>query len=77
MFNMLNIFNSNVLIEIGEAIGNVGRKLSPRHSHADEMEDSFRRYLQTPLHLELPCHDGTPGMTENVVIEAQFRVVEE
>jgi hypothetical protein len=74
---MFNIFNSNVLIGIGEAIGNVGHRLWRRRSHADEMDASFRRNLQTPIQLKLPDRSETHCKPEDIVIEAIFTVVEE
>ena len=74
---MFNFFNSNVLIEIGEAIGNVGKKIRRRRGHADEMEASFRRYLAAPLELHPPCPGERPRAPEGIVIEASFRVLDE
>ena len=74
---MFNIFNSNVFIESGEAVGNVKRRLFPRRTHADQMEESFRRYLQSPIHLNLPDREETTGSAGDIVIEGVFTVVEE
>lgn len=74
---MFNIFNSNVFVEIGEAIGNVGKKLSRRRSHADELEASFRRHLAAPLELHLPAPGADPPAPGDIVIEATFRVMDE
>jgi len=74
---MFNIFNSNVFVEIGEAIGNVGKKLLRRRSHADEMEASFRRYLAAPLQVRLPDPGESPTTPGEIVIDATFRVLDE
>ena len=72
---MFNFFNSNVFIEIGEAIGNVGRRLFSRRSHADEMDESFRRHLQSPLHFQLPDRTEAPRKPGGIVIEGVFREI--
>ena len=74
---MFNIFNSNVFVEIGEAIGNVGKKFLRRRSHADEMEESFRRHLAAPLEVHLPAPGETPPGPRGIVIDATFRVIDE
>ena len=44
---MFNIFNSNVFIEIGEAIGNVKSKIFRRRRDTDAVEQAFRKWLAT------------------------------
>ena len=74
---MFNFFNSNVFIEIGEAIGNIGRRLRPRPTHADQLDEAFRRYLQSPIHLNLPDREQESRAPGETVIEGVFRVIEE
>jgi len=74
---MFNIFNSNVFIEIGEAIGNLGRKVFKRRTHADELDEAFRRHLQSPISLDMPSRTEAPSKPGDIVIEGVFRVVEE
>ena len=74
---MFNIFNSNVLIEIGEAIGNLGSKVFRRRTHADELDEAFRRHLQSPISLEMPEREDALRKPESIVIEGRFRVIDE
>ena len=57
---MFNIFNSNVFIEIGEAIGNVGRKARSRlkrRSNPELVDRASRRQLKA-CKFELPDEPG-------------------
>ena len=72
---MFNIFNSNVFVEVGEAIGNVGRRLLHRHSQAEQMDESFHRHLQDPLHIAFPSSGEAPCKPEGIVIEGVFREI--
>ena len=74
---MFNFFNSNVFIEIGEAIGNLGRKVFRRRTHADELDEAFRRHLQSPLSIEMLDRKEALRKPEDIVIEGVFRVVDE
>ena len=74
---MFNIFNSNVFIEIGEAIGNLGRRVLKRRTQADELDEAFRRHLQSPISLEIPDRDEALRTPEDIVIEGVFRVIDE
>ncbi len=74
---MFNIFNSNVFIEVGEAIGNVGRRLLGRRSHAEQMDAAYRQHLQEPLHITLPDCDHKLRRPEGLVIEGVCRVISE
>jgi hypothetical protein len=74
---MFDIFNSNVFVEIGEAIGNVGKRLFPRRSQAEALDQAFRRHLQDPLSLHLPDEAGQPTKPSEIVIEGSFRVLDE
>lgn len=74
---MFNIFNSNVFVEIGEAIGNVSKRLFPHRSQADALDQAFRRHMQDPLSLHLPDEAGQPIKPSEIVIEGSFRVLDE
>ena len=74
---MFNIFNSNVFIEIGEAIGNVGKRLFPRRSHAEALDEAFRRNLRDPLPLHLTDQAGDSAKPSEIVIEGNYRVIDE
>ena len=74
---MFNIFNSNVFIEIGEAIGNLGRRVFKRRTHADELDEAFRRHLQSPLSLDMPDRTEVLCKPGDIVIEGVFRVIDE
>jgi hypothetical protein len=74
---MLNIFNSNVCVEIGEAIGNIRKRLFPHRSHAEALDEAFRRYLANPIPLHLPARTGQPTKPSETVIEGTFHVVDE
>lgn len=73
---MFNIFNSNVIVEIGEAIGNIKRKLFPRRSHADELDEAFRHHLQDPYPIILSDKNEGVSKPGDIVIEGVFRVIE-
>ena len=74
---MFNIFKSNVFIEIGEAIGNLGRKVLRRRTHADDLDEAFRRHLASPLSLKMPDRTEVPRKPGGIVIEGVFRVIDE
>lgn len=73
---MFNFFSSNVFIEIGEAIGNLGRKVK-RRSHPEMVDKLFRKMLKE-LALELP---QTPGKLvkpdEGKAIEVEYRILDD
>ena len=55
---MVNIFNSHVLNEVGEAIGDVGNKVfNPRRARAELVDEIFRRRLGTARQFYLPQSD--------------------
>ena len=74
---MVNIFNSNVFVEIGEAIGSLGKKILGRRTHADELDEAFRRHLLSPISLEMPDRAEAPCKPGDIVIEGVFRVINE
>ena len=75
---MFNIFNSRVFVEIGEAIGNVGRRLFAGGSNAESLDEAFKRALQDPLpmHLQPPDKTASPERPNEFVIESNFRVLD-
>lgn len=74
---MFNIFNSSVLIEIGEAIGNIGKRLRRHSSHAEALDEAYHSYMQNPIRLHLPDKAGNPVKPSDNVIEGTFRVIDE
>jgi len=74
---MFNIFNSNVFVEIGEAIGNIGKRLIPRRSHAQALDEAFHRHLQDPIPLSLPSKATRSAQCDETVIEGSYRVLDE
>ena len=76
---MFNIFNSRVFVEIGEAIGNVGRRLFAGGSHAETLDEAFKRALRNPLpmHLQPPDKSVGPARPDEFVIESSFRVLDQ
>lgn len=73
---MVNNFNANVFSELGEAIGNIKRKLFPRRNYSDELDAAFRRHLQDPLPIRLTDITEEICKPGDVVIEGVFRVIE-
>jgi hypothetical protein len=73
---MFSIFNSNVFAEIGEAIGNVGKRLFHRRSQAEALDEAFRRHMQDPLPLHLPDKAERPAKPDGIVIEGTYRIME-
>ena len=74
--SMFSFFSSNVFIEIGEAIGNLGRKVK-RRSGPEMVDRLFRKRLRE-LAFELP---ETPGKLvepdEGKVIEVEYRIMDD
>jgi hypothetical protein len=72
---MFNIFNSNVFVEIGEAIGNLGRKVR-RRSNPELVDRLFRKRLaQTSV--ELPIAPGRFAEPEGDVIDVEYRILDD
>ncbi len=72
---MFNIFNSSVFVEIGEAIGNVGKAVFGRKSaHVELVDQAFRRRLERIEQLEFP-RQGQRAKPHSDVVEASFREV--
>lgn len=74
---MFNIFNSHVLIEIGEAIGNVKRKVVKEKSYGEAVEQAFRRHLAQGRGLDLRPADCQFSRPQDAAIDVEFRVIEE
>ena len=72
---MFKIFNSNVFIEIGQAIGNVRRKLKKR-SDPELVDRLFRKKLKE-YSLELPDAPGRFMEPEDEVIDVEYRVLQD
>ena len=75
MRNTFNIFNSTVFVEIGEAIGNVRRRLQ-RRSHPRLVDREFRRRLKD-LSFQLPPAPGPLVKPQGEVIEADYRFLDD
>ena len=75
MRNTFNVFFSNVSVEIGEAIGNVRRKLE-RRSHPRLVDKEFRNRLKE-LSFELPPAPGPLVEPQDEVIEADYRFLDD
>jgi hypothetical protein len=73
---MFNIFNSDVFVEIGEAIGNIRKRIFPRRSQADALDEAFRRHLQDPIPLHLPDKTEKPARPDEGVIEGTYRILD-
>jgi hypothetical protein len=73
---MFHISNSNVFVEIGEAIGNVARRLVRHHSQAEILDETYHRLLQDPPRLRLPERTGETEAHTGTVIEGTFHVIE-
>lgn len=73
---MFNFFNSNVWIEIGEAIGNIGKQVKRRKSNPELVDQIFRRRLAQST-FELPLKSGEPAEPKNAVIDVEYRILDE
>jgi hypothetical protein len=62
---MFNIFNSNVLIEVGEAIGNIKQKLTGG-GHGSLVDDLYQKQLEQPSRFTFDPDE---------VIDGEFRVL--
>ena len=69
---MFNIFNSNVFIEIGEAIGTAGKVILRKNKNPGIVDEMFRKRLQE-LTLKLPLQGGRFGRPDT--IDAEFRIL--
>ena len=65
---MFNIFDSNVFIEIGEAIGDAGgRLLRPRRKTAELVDEMFRRRLTAARSIQLAPPRGAADSDDDVI----------
>ena len=75
---MFNISRSNVFIEIGQAIGNVGEGLLRRGKSRGELVNSIlKRRLSEASLLAAPSSDEELVDGEEEVIDAVYRVLTE
>jgi len=72
---VVNIFNSNVFIEIGEAIGNVKSKVYRRRRDTGAVEQAFRKWLADSPRLKLPRVDCALDYPDDMTIEGTFRLL--
>jgi hypothetical protein len=72
---MTSRFNSNVFVEIGEAIGNVANRHWPRSSRAERLSESFQRLRETGPTLKLGEAGQEEVQVDNGVIEGTYRIV--
>ena len=73
---MFNIFNSNVFVEIGEAIGNVSEKVFQRRSAADSVDKAFHKRLNEAGRMDIPILDESCQYPDEEVIDVPFVVLE-
>ena len=72
---MFNIFDSNVFIEIGEAIGNVRKKIK-RRSNPELVDRIFRKRL-AQISVELPLEPGRVCEPVGDTIDVEYRLLDE
>ena len=72
---MFNIFNSNVFVEIGEAIGNVSEKVFQRRSAADSVDKAFHKRLNEAGRIDIPTLDEPCEYPDEEVIDVPFVVL--
>ena len=70
-----NFFNSNVFFEIGEVIGNVGKRIK-RRSNPDLVDRIFRKRL-AQISVELPLEPGRFKEPDGDTIDAEYRILDE
>ena len=72
---MFNFFNSQVFIEIGEAIGNVAGSLVRRRRSSDAVEQSLHKWLAEVSCPSLSTIDSTLTRPDDDAIDATYRVL--
>ena len=72
---MFNVFNSNVFVEMSEAIGSVKRKAFGKRAHPDIVDRAFRKWLTQSPCLKLPPRDEGLHYPDGMTIDASFRVL--
>jgi hypothetical protein len=73
---MFHIFNSNVFVEIGEAIGNVSEKVFQRRSAADSVDKAFHKRLNAAGRIDIPALDEPCQYPDVEGIDVPFVVLE-
>jgi hypothetical protein len=75
---VFNFFNSNVFMEIGAAIGNVGHALFDRRQRSAELVgEAFQRRLEQLPQVALPLLEGEARFPDDEVIDAHFIVLDD
>ncbi len=72
---MFEIFGSNVFVEIGEAIGNVKRKVFRKRADPRAIEQAFQRWLAESDLPSLRSRDSAVAYPDVDVIDGTFRTV--
>lgn len=72
---MFNIFNSNVFIEIGEAIGNVKDRVLGKRGSTDAVEQAFRKWLTDSPRPRLPFVEGGLAYPDDTTVEGSFHIL--
>ena len=74
---MFNIFNSNVLVEVGEAIGDMGaRVFGSRGTTAELVDEIFRRRLGMAQRIRLPSTDDFVEGDDDF-IDVPYRILDQ
>jgi hypothetical protein len=66
---------TNVFSEIGEAIGNIGKRVD-RRSHSEFVDELFRKRLARAT-VQLPEEPGRFSEPEGEVIDVEYRVLDD
>jgi hypothetical protein len=75
---MVNIFRSNVMIQIGEAIGGIGDKLLGKNRRASELVDvAFRNRLASGTLPVLNLGETSEKEYADDAIDVEYTVIEE
>lgn len=74
---MFNIFDSTVLIEIGQAIGNVGGKLFKKPArNAEIVDEAFRSRLASGVIPPLHLGDDAAEVQADQMVDTTYRVLD-
>jgi len=73
---MFKFFNSDVFVEIGEAIGNVSERVFPHRSAVDSVERAFRRRLNEADPMDIPVLDEPRQYPRAEILDIPFVVLE-
>ena len=66
---------SNVFSEIGEAIGNIGKRAN-KHSHPELVDELFHKRLARTT-VQFPEEPGRFGEPEGEVIDVEYRILDD